>query len=656
MKNENKKHLVFRNLILGLTLLVCIFIAVIAWFSSVSKADANGLTVSASNSGGLEVSLDGTNYSASSVTVENTHVFPLITSNGSDFILPRLNLSTGEPLKDENGNWAVKRDAVANEDYLETDIYFRSTEQLDVSLAGDSNVSPKKEEDGTLGNISDFGDFSRNYIAGASRVGFYDKSDNLQFIWAPNLKYELSNGGNYTKIEKKSEGGSSGSGSFNPSGGSSPVDWWMSMIEGGYPGIDSGYEDIQQKTLYYYDYVNSNKLSSTQMKYNKNTGCYDGVLDFADQYSNNMIAVFDNGQSVAQDFKQYDQWIAATPDNGTLLKKGFDIYYDMKTTRYEPIPYNQDIPGSGGDTKYSWVQLYLRVNSNPENYTQWQVHISYNPTTKVIKVEDFIFYKDSQNYVATDGVETLIGGGAPQSYYELDTEKSMIIASSEGYGLSVDNDAVITQQISSYSSSEITFVPSEFIFKPESGSVPRSYKIKHINSNKYLSVSGDSLILSDTASEFKLSAGTNGPLLYCNGYYIGYTSGGFDAVSVNSTAIEIFQGNVFTFNDNGIQQSSYTCLEKNKDTETSLNRASGSVSSISSLSSTPIVDDLSYINDVPIVKLAKENETDKYYTAHIKVRIWIEGTDREAKTPLMNGVFNALLSFTGAKANANQTQ
>ena len=51
------------------------------------------------------------------------------------------------------------------------------------------------------------------------------------------------------------------------------------------------------------------------------------------------------------------------------------------------------------------------------------------------------------------------------------------------------------------------------------------------------------------------------------------------------------------------------------------------------------------IGNTKIVTLEKENETDEYYTAHIVMRIWAEGTDREAKTPLADGIFEASLHF-----------
>ena len=50
--------------------------------------------------------------------------------------------------------------------------------------------------------------------------------------------------------------------------------------------------------------------------------------------------------------------------------------------------------------------------------------------------------------------------------------------------------------------------------------------------------------------------------------------------------------------------------------------------------------------NVPLVRLQKDSDSD-YYIGHIKLRIWVEGTDREAKIPLVNGKFSNNLVFKG---------
>ena len=49
--------------------------------------------------------------------------------------------------------------------------------------------------------------------------------------------------------------------------------------------------------------------------------------------------------------------------------------------------------------------------------------------------------------------------------------------------------------------------------------------------------------------------------------------------------------------------------------------------------------------DMPVASLLMDNELGTY-SAHIKIRIWAEGTDREAKYPLAGGKFETTLCFT----------
>ena len=62
--------------------------------------------------------------------------------------------------------------------------------------------------------------------------------------------------------------------------------------------------------------------------------------------------------------------------------------------------------------------------------------------------------------------------------------------------------------------------------------------------------------------------------------------------------------------------------------------------------SATIIGKVSSTKNIPVATLAKEKETDRYFTAHIIIRIWAEGTDRDALTPLAGGMFETMLHFT----------
>lgn len=78
-------------------------------------------------------------------------------------------------------------------DYIELKVRLRSTSKMDVYFSGDSFVNPVSESEH---DINVFGDFSKDYIAGAIRVAILEKQDDDSLIhkmtWAPNPNYQLT--------------------------------------------------------------------------------------------------------------------------------------------------------------------------------------------------------------------------------------------------------------------------------------------------------------------------------------------------------------------------------------------------------------------------------------------------------------------------------
>lgn len=72
-------------------------------------------------------------------------------------------------------------------DYIELEVAFRSLSKMNVYLSDESFIVPvNTEDDGT--NI--YGDFSRDYIAGAMRVAIIEGPE-VKMVWAPNSQYQL---------------------------------------------------------------------------------------------------------------------------------------------------------------------------------------------------------------------------------------------------------------------------------------------------------------------------------------------------------------------------------------------------------------------------------------------------------------------------------
>ena len=101
---------------------------------------------------------------------------------------------------DENGDLypaalvkAVTVDENGYGDYIELKVRLRSTSKMDVYFSGDSFVNPVTESEH---DINVFGDFSKDYIAGAMRVAVLEKQDDdsltHKMTWAPNPTFQLT--------------------------------------------------------------------------------------------------------------------------------------------------------------------------------------------------------------------------------------------------------------------------------------------------------------------------------------------------------------------------------------------------------------------------------------------------------------------------------
>ncbi len=79
-------------------------------------------------------------------------------------------------------------------DYIELEVSFRSLSKMNVYLSDESFIAPVNPDDSSS-NI--YGNFSRDYIAGAMRVAVIDDTG-LKMLWAPNSDYQLIQNGNGT--------------------------------------------------------------------------------------------------------------------------------------------------------------------------------------------------------------------------------------------------------------------------------------------------------------------------------------------------------------------------------------------------------------------------------------------------------------------------
>lgn len=689
---KKQRTSLFRILILSLVMLVTVFIIAIAWFSSKKEATASGLSVKAVSGLGLECSFNNNEYSSSISRdpVTSNFKFPLITGDGTNFFIPALDRSTGIPLQNADGSWISKREALpayypkegkdyVKGDYYVEDIWFQSDKELEVYLTSESTIKPL-DADKTSDQWerkSDYGDFSKDNIAGAARVAFFQldpktaggsniESDAVdkpapEFIWIPNEKYQLTTSDNLTPISNGS--GTATSTTFDPEGKleghDAPEDWWTEVIQSDNE-IVGGYH-LSDKYLYYYDYDDSKNLLAKQM-YVDSSGNYVGVIDVEKSGDvNYMYGVFDYAMDDTSGYKNNignfthetigedsssPQWIPydtstqqLKDDNGTVI-----FEYSLEHSRNETI-------SQLNSRNLRWAQLYLdRITTEYSTFKRWQIKISFNPNTKILNIDDIILYQDNDHYFSTPIIGSVIGG---LNHKKFAIQQDTVVITNYTtattditYGLNAMDSSTNAVRLDMKSVTGKTYIspqnplPSQlFAVEKTSG----TYKFKSLSTGKYLAIDGGKLVLSATGSSFTIEGSdSSAPMLKTtDGYYLTFYNGNFGVSTTSEYAsLQIYEGSEFRFDSNGSTEIksglNYTYYKAGAKALTILNKATLDTSGYL------LSGDL---NTKPVVRLTKQS--DDNYKAHIRIKIWVEGTDREAKIPLAGGIFSTTLLFQG---------
>ena len=169
-----------------------------AWFYINQQVEVNytpNIECEAGHS--LEISVDGgQNWSGGATLTSATPKMLDITGNGINLYKP---ITVDENMQPQGFTAAQKINQTTGEgDFIEIEVQLRTNSKMDVYLSGDSFVSPVAE--GTATN-SIYGNFSKNYIAGAVRVAVTEKngsSETLKMLWDPNPYYNLTRYSNGT--------------------------------------------------------------------------------------------------------------------------------------------------------------------------------------------------------------------------------------------------------------------------------------------------------------------------------------------------------------------------------------------------------------------------------------------------------------------------
>ncbi|MDD2435195.1 MAG: hypothetical protein PHO63_02965 [Bacilli bacterium] len=201
MRNQEKRKLVFYVFKI-LVILSAIYFATYAWFVNYEQAEFGDLEISTNQANNVEIAINSPEQwdSNGNLVLEEGFKFnDEVTSNGVVFYKANAKQESGYPI-----NFIP---AVINEDYLEFKVFFKVDVSSGIFLEDTSIVYPAAGQniENLIGSpnvvrVSASGNFSRDLIAGAVRVGVVENklingnwipNDYANIVWAPNKGYEV---------------------------------------------------------------------------------------------------------------------------------------------------------------------------------------------------------------------------------------------------------------------------------------------------------------------------------------------------------------------------------------------------------------------------------------------------------------------------------
>ena len=184
----NKKRIIFSSI--SVILLMALVGGTLAWFYINEEVTVNyGNSIFCEAGDSLEISLveNGAPSRWASSVDYSSGEFTTVDISGDGYHLYRP-AAINENQQPNGFVEAVSSlDNTTAYDYIELEVAFRSVSKMNVFLSEESYIQPV-DPDNTTPNI--YGNFSRDYIAGAMRVAVIDGTD-VKMLWAPNSKYQL---------------------------------------------------------------------------------------------------------------------------------------------------------------------------------------------------------------------------------------------------------------------------------------------------------------------------------------------------------------------------------------------------------------------------------------------------------------------------------
>lgn len=592
--------------------------------------------------------------------------------------------------------------------YIEYKLKFRNDKVSNVFLTGDSKVTPDSSDAYNPLSYKENPNqskFSKNFISATARIAFLNKVTvddteklNVHNLWIPNDDIELTHADKVESTdityEKQNPQGTvkkvSGSSSGIPSGGT-PIDkyyvWWNdtnTYTSEDHSAMFEYYKNMEQITLYEKDDYYYCKLTAPP--------CSEGYGDraFYVTYMNTKDGTFkpdleyeSGGYNIKNkfDLTGEEKSITFTDKKGKIVTVRF-MSNDYNLA-YEPV-------GNGYNTILNCEKVHISPHEDPVDF-YLKIEKNSNEEQKSGDVTDIIIDGGSIGSNTSYSVEINKG----KDIYVPDNEDVLLISADNGsdnYGLSSTSDGTVsTESIGTNLSG--ADIPNWTVagVNAEAGSF-KLMNSKDLNSKgKYLSISSDAsgLVLTEDSSD-------EGTDFYAVTKYEETVNGTATTTNLNGVLLYslkynrflIFNGTSFQLSDTYVTQYKHSIYKKKE--EKSITPASWGIR-------TPLTDPKSKketqffyrtVNpdNVPNTKKQQlasteyilseywKNENDaipsKYdsgesTTKHpnfivsidtsdgqgffvsdeITVRIWGEGYDREAQTPLQGGKMQVDLHF-----------
>lgn len=200
---ENTKRYVKLSIILYIVILSVALVGTLAWFiyekSATIKTEDNSRIVAGEY---LEICIDdgdddpNNDQWLNEIGITNLAQFPDVSVTPEGKVWYPISLDEGDKLFVGDKSASVYDDVTDTPAgyYVKLDLKFRASKGLNVYLHSDSYVRGVDMEK-TDANVKIDKDttvsFSRDAVAGAARVGFFDENGAAKFVWVPNEKYQL---------------------------------------------------------------------------------------------------------------------------------------------------------------------------------------------------------------------------------------------------------------------------------------------------------------------------------------------------------------------------------------------------------------------------------------------------------------------------------